>query len=309
MLGGFAAAQINLGPSGLIQVKGTAQPTNGGTGTNTWTKGDLLCGTGTNTTGKLAIGPNTDILVADSTQTCGFKWATPPTGSVSSITTTTPIAGGPITTTGAISCPTCAIGPGTSTANHLAKFSGTDGVTLADGGAIPAGTVTSVGVIVPSPLSASGSPVTSSGSVTVTWGSGQIPAANLGSGSASATKVLQGDSSWVDRPYVIPVQYETAPTASLTARHVIPGGVGTVSIATNCPNCTFSIGTAATATTTFTLKKNGSSFGTVSVTSGGSVTWTVTATTFTSGDVITVVAPASPDTTAAQIAMSVYATR
>jgi hypothetical protein len=62
-----------------------------------------------------------------------------------------------------------------------------------------AGTVTSVGVIVPSPLSASGSPVTSSGSITVTWGSGQIPAANLGSGSASATKVLQGDSSWVDQ--------------------------------------------------------------------------------------------------------------
>jgi hypothetical protein len=171
------------------------------------------------------------------------------------------------------------------------------------------GTVTSVGVIVPSPLSASGSPVTNSGSITVTWGSGQIPAANLGSGSASATKVLQGDSSWVDRPYVIPVQYESAPTASLTARHVIPGGVGTVSIATNCPNCTFSIGTAATATTTFTLKKNGSSFGTVAVTSGGSVTWTVTTTTFTSGDVITVVAPASPDATAAQIAMSLYATR
>jgi hypothetical protein len=32
-----------------------------------------------------------------------------------------------------------------STINHLAKFSGTDGVTLADGGAIPAGTVTNTG--------------------------------------------------------------------------------------------------------------------------------------------------------------------
>jgi hypothetical protein len=249
MLGGFAAAQANLGPSGQIQVKGTLGPTLGGTGQNTYAKGDLLCGTGTNTTGKLAVGPNTDILVADSTQTCGFKWATPPTGSVSSVAMT-----------------------------------------------------------VPSPLSVSGTPVTTTGTFAVTWGSGQIPAANLGSGSASATKVLQGDSSWVDRPYVIPVQFE-APTASQTARHVIPGGVGTVSIATNCPNCTFSIGTAATATTTFTLKKNGSSFGTVAVTSGGSVTWTVTTTTFTSGDVITIVAPASPDPTAAQIAMSLYATR
>jgi hypothetical protein len=122
MLGGFAAAQINLGPSGLIQVKGTAQPTNGGTGTNTWTKGDLLCGTGTNTTGKLAIGPNTDILVADSTQTCGFKWTTPPTGSVSSIATTTPIAGGTITTTGTISCPTCVIA--SSPGAGVAHFAG-----------------------------------------------------------------------------------------------------------------------------------------------------------------------------------------
>jgi hypothetical protein len=80
MLGGFAAAQANLGPSGQIQVKGTLGPTLGGTGQNTYAKGDLLCGTGTNTTGKLAVGPNTDILVADSTQTCGFKWATPPAG-------------------------------------------------------------------------------------------------------------------------------------------------------------------------------------------------------------------------------------
>jgi hypothetical protein len=70
-------------------------------------------------------------------------------GSVTSIATTTPIAGGPITTTGTISCPTCAIGPGSSTTNHLAKFSGTDGVTLADGGAIPTGTVTSIATTSP----------------------------------------------------------------------------------------------------------------------------------------------------------------
>ncbi len=58
---------------------------------------------------------------------------------VTSIATTSPITGGTITTTGTIACATCAIGPGSSTANHLAKFSGTDGITLADGGAIPSG--------------------------------------------------------------------------------------------------------------------------------------------------------------------------
>lgn len=53
-------------------------------------------------------------------------------GSVTSIATTAPLGGGPITTTGTLTCSTCAIGPGTSAANHAANFSGVDGVTLAD---------------------------------------------------------------------------------------------------------------------------------------------------------------------------------
>jgi hypothetical protein len=117
------------------------------------------------------------------------------TGSVTSIATTTPIAGGTITTTGTISCPTCAIGPGTSTANHLAKFSGTDGVTLADGGAIPTGTVSSVattspitgGTITGTGTIACATCVTSAASLT----SGQLV---LGAGSqASAVGNLSGD--------------------------------------------------------------------------------------------------------------------
>jgi hypothetical protein len=95
-------------------------------------------------------------------------------GSVTNIATTTPIAGGPITTTGTISCPTCAIGPGTSTANHLAKFSGTDGVTLADGGTIPTGTVSSV---------ATTSPITG-GTIT---GTGTIACATCTTNAAAAT--------------------------------------------------------------------------------------------------------------------------
>jgi hypothetical protein len=122
MLGGFAAAQANLGPSGQIQVKGVLGPTYGGTSVSTYTKGDLLCGTGTNTVGKLAVGPNTDILVADSTQTCGFKWATPPSGSVSSIATTSPITGGTITSTGTIACATCVVA--SSPGAGVAHFAG-----------------------------------------------------------------------------------------------------------------------------------------------------------------------------------------
>jgi hypothetical protein len=75
----------------------------------------------------------------------------PSGGTVTNVTGTPPVvsSGG---ATPAISCPTCAIGPGTSTANHLAKFSGTDGVTLADGGAIPAGTVTAFTAGILSPI-------------------------------------------------------------------------------------------------------------------------------------------------------------
>lgn len=65
-------------------------------------------------------------------------------GSVTGVTGTAPVvsSGGAAP---AISCPTCAIGPGTSVATHVATFSGTDGKTLADGGALASGTVTGTG--------------------------------------------------------------------------------------------------------------------------------------------------------------------
>jgi hypothetical protein len=40
-------------------------------------KGDLLAGTADNTIGRLAVGTNGQVLVADSVETTGMKWATP----------------------------------------------------------------------------------------------------------------------------------------------------------------------------------------------------------------------------------------
>jgi hypothetical protein len=88
--------------------------------------------------------------------------SSPGSGTVTSIATTSPITGGTITTTGTIGCATCAIGPGSSTANHLATFANTDGLTLADGGAIPTGTVTSIATS--SPLG--GGTITTTGTLT-----------------------------------------------------------------------------------------------------------------------------------------------
>ena len=43
-------------------------------------KGDLVVGSATNDAGVLAVGTNTHILVADSTETLGMKWAAPAAG-------------------------------------------------------------------------------------------------------------------------------------------------------------------------------------------------------------------------------------
>lgn len=203
-----------------------------------------------------------------------------------------------------------------STSNHgfLKKLDG-NALHFMDGSgawSTPAGsgTVTSVGVIVPSPLSASGSPVTTSGSITVTWGSGQIPVANLGSGSASSTKVLQGDGTWVDRPYIVGAYVPGAQTNSQVFVRHVPSVA--VTVPSGCTNSTLTLETAATASTTYTVKKNGSSVGTAVVgISGTSATFTCSGSFSFNGssDVLTVSGPASADATAAGFTLSLYGTR
>ncbi len=60
-------------------------------------------------------------------------------GTVKQINTTSPITGGPITTTGTIACATCVVGPASVTTGHLATFNGTTGKLIQDGGAVPTG--------------------------------------------------------------------------------------------------------------------------------------------------------------------------
>ncbi len=73
---------------------------------------------------------------------------------------------------------------------------------------------------------------------------------------------------------------------------------------------TASEGTAATASATFTLAKNGSAFGTIAIAPNGVVTLAAASETpFAAGDVLTLAAPSSPDATLANVAFNIAAVK
>ena len=68
---------------------GTLTPARGGTGQTTFTKGDILVAQDATTLTKLPIGANGQALYADSIETTGVKWGTPPTAGSVTVGTTT----------------------------------------------------------------------------------------------------------------------------------------------------------------------------------------------------------------------------
>lgn len=102
------------------------------------TKGDLISFSTVNA--RLAVGSNGQVLTADSAQTLGVKWATPTTGTVTSIdvsggTTGLTFSGGPITSSGTITMgggPLAVTFGGTGTATQFTQgsmiFAGASGV-------------------------------------------------------------------------------------------------------------------------------------------------------------------------------------
>ena len=57
-------------------------------------KGDLVVGTGADTSTKLTVGSNTYVLTADSSTTSGLAWSAPTSGDITGVTAGTALSGG-----------------------------------------------------------------------------------------------------------------------------------------------------------------------------------------------------------------------
>jgi hypothetical protein len=103
---------------------------------------------------------------------------------------------------------------------------------------------------------------------------------------------------------------ETAPTASAKVLRYIFTEAAT--FPANFSGSKGHIGTAATATTVLDVQKNGVSIGSISISTGSVFTFTTTSGTtkaFAVGDRLDIVAPGSPDVTAALIAVTLLANK
>jgi hypothetical protein len=156
---------------------------------------------------------------------------------------------------------------GNSTGNTLTKATLTAGtgiaITNSAGGitiatAAGGGTVTSVAMTVPSFLSVTGSPITTSGTLAVTLSGTALPVANGGTGATTLTGVLKGNGT------------SAFSAATAGTDYVAPGGALGTPSSGNLANCTFptlnqnTTGTAANVT------------GTVAVANGGTGATTLT---------------------------------
>lgn len=111
------------------------------------------------------------------------------------------------------------------------------------------------------------------------------------------------------QPYDIGAMIPGAPSASLVCmRYKFPRAVDFPASLTNSQGVA---GTAATAQTDFDVRKNGVSFGTIRFAAAGTSATFIAAgsSSFAAGDVLTVVAPASPDATLADISVTLAGTR
>jgi len=220
-----AGSPITTSGTLAISLSGTALPVaNGGTGQTSYTDGQILIGNTTgNTLSKSTLTAGTGISVTNGSGAVTI--AATNNGTVTSVAATAgtgiSVTGSPITSSGTFNITNTApdqvvslTGAGTSVVTGTYPnftITSNDSTT---------GTVTSVGASVPSFLSLSGSPITTSGTLAIGYSGTALPVANGGTGATSTAAALTSLGAY---PASNPNGY-TSNTGTVTS----VGGTGTV---------------------------------------------------------------------------------
>lgn len=145
---------------------------------------------------------------------------------------------------------------------------------------------------------------------TVQKSSNSNAAISLSSGSHTVFSALT-EGWFTNQPFDVTCFYPGIPTASAKMLRVPVARA--VTFPANFSGSYFSASANATGTTVFDVQKNGSSIGSVSIAAGGTTaTFTTTSGTsksFAAGDVISIIAPATPDATLADVGFVFAGTR
>jgi hypothetical protein len=174
-----------------------------GAGSPLTTKGDIYVYSTTNA--RLPVGSDGQVLVADSGQSAGLGWATPTTGTVTSVATGAGLTGGPITGSGAIAVATNGITYSLFQQVSAESVLGNPTGSTADVSEITLGAGLSFSGTTVVVTSGAGSPLTTKGDVYVYGPS------NTRLGVGTDGQVLSADSgaatglAWVDPPATSPL--------------------------------------------------------------------------------------------------------
>ena len=174
------------------------------------------------------------------------------------------------------------------------------------------GSVTSVGLSMPTEFTVTGSPVTTTGTLTATKANqnANLVYAGPSSGGAAAPAfraLVQADLP--AQPYIVAALRNGVPTASeVVGAHIF---TDTVSFPSALSGSQAKSSVAATAQTDFDVQKNGTSVATIRWAAAATVATFImaSATSFASGDVLDIIAPATPDATLAGLKISLRGTR
>jgi hypothetical protein len=129
------------------------------------------------------------------------------------------------------------------------------------------------------------------------------------SGQVLQTQGAAANPQWTSPPFDLTAFYPGVPTASALVTRVPLARA--VVFPASLTNSVFKARVAATAQTDFDVQKNGSSFGTIRFAAAGTTATFIAAsqTTFAAGDVLSIIAPTSPDATLADIGGVLVGTR